>query len=57
MFYIVGNFISDHMEVVQLSDPLQISGRSKGRVWRCRLCDYSGGEALVALHINDTHLQ
>ena len=52
VYYIVGNFISDNMELVQGS-----SGRSKGRVWRCVLCSFSGGSATVALHINENHLQ
>ena len=44
-----GNFISGNMELVRTG--------TKSRVWKCRLCSYSAGEALVALHINEQHLQ
>ncbi len=45
----MGRFISENMGV------LEQGGRS--RVWQCLLCDLTGGEAVIALHISDQHVQ
>lgn len=46
-----GNFISRHMKIVALE-----GGRAgRGRVWRCGLCTFQGGESTVALHIHEAH--
>ena len=45
----MGRFISENMGV------LEQGGRS--RVWQCLLCDLTGGEAVIALHINEMHVQ
>ena len=45
----MGRFISENMGV------LEQGGRS--RVWQCLLCDLTGGEAVIALHINEQHVQ
>ena len=55
MFDVVGQFISDHMEVV-CAGGRNGGGKSGARLWQCKLCSFSGGEANVALHINEQHL-
>ena len=55
MFAVVGQYISDHMEVV-CGGAKNSVGKSGARVWQCKLCSFSGGEANVALHINEQHL-
>ena len=55
MIDVVGQFISEHMEVVCGGAKNGVS-KSGARVWQCKLCTFSGGEASVALHINEQHL-
>jgi len=48
-----GHFISSNMEI-ETRDPLTKSAR-RARVWKCRLCDFSGAQNSVALHIHEIH--
>ena len=48
-----GHFISSNMEF-EARDPLTKSAR-RARVWKCKLCDFSGAQNSVALHIHEIH--